>query len=321
MKKTLLFSLAASLMFFMTSCGDGFEETETGLLYKLHVHNEDSAKPAEGDILFLKLIVKTESADSLLFSSEEVNKREGLPYFEMLAKPTFDGDYSEVLALMHVGDSATIKIDADTFFHNVFKIDSLPAFVESGSKVIVDVKLTKYMTMDNFKVYFNKIQAEKDAKETVLENKRIADFVASHGITAKPTASGLYYIETKKGTGQKAEKGLIASITYTGMFLDSIPFDGSEGRPPLEVPVGQGMVIPGWDEAISYMSVGTKASLIVPYRLAYGARGYRPVIPPYTTLLFELEIVKLEKMPAQPDPTMMPPGGAQQGTPPPQPKK
>jgi hypothetical protein len=59
MKKTLLFSLAASLVFFMTSCGDGFEETETGILYKLHVHNEDSAKPAEGDIIFLDIKIKT----------------------------------------------------------------------------------------------------------------------------------------------------------------------------------------------------------------------------------------------------------------------
>ncbi|UPT66660.1 MAG: FKBP-type peptidyl-prolyl cis-trans isomerase [Sphingobacteriales bacterium JAD_PAG50586_3] len=319
MKKTLLFSLAACLVFFMTSCGDGFEETETGLIYKLHEHSEDSAKPAEGDILFLKLIVKTESADSVLFSSEEVNKREGLPYFEMLAKPTFEGDYSEILNLMHVGDSATIKIDADTFFHNVFKIDSLPSFVESGSKVIVDVKLTKFMTMDNFKVYFNKIQAEKDAKEIVLENKRIADFVAARGITAKPTASGLIFIETKKGTGKKVENGLIASINYTGMFLDSIPFDGSEGREPLQVPVGQGMVIPAWEEALLLMNEGSKASIIVPYRLAYGARGYRPVIPPYATLLFEMEVVKLEKMPAQPQ-GGMPQGGAQQGNPPPQPK-
>jgi FKBP-type peptidyl-prolyl cis-trans isomerase len=310
MKKTLLFSLAASLVFFMTSCGDGFEETETGLLYKLHVHNEDSAKPAEGDILFLKLIVKTESADSLLFSSEEVNKREGLPYFEMLAKPSFDGDYSEVLAMMHVGDSATIKIDADTFFHNVFKIDSLPSFVEAGSKVIVDVKLTKYMTMDNFKVYFNKIQAEKDAKETVLENNRIADFIKARNITATPTSSGLYYIETKKGSGKKVENGMIASISYKGMFLDSTQFDGSEGKPPFEVAVGQGMVIQGWDEALLLMNEGGKANLIIPYRLAYGPRGYRPVIAPYSTLLFEIEVVKLSKMPEQQGP-QMPQGGGQ----------
>ncbi len=317
MKKTLLFSLAASLVFFMTSCGDGFEETETGILYKLHVHNEDSAKPAEGDIVFLDIKIKTESADSLLFASDEVNKREGFPYFEQLVKPSFDGDYSEVLAMMHVGDSATIKIDADTFFHNVFKIDSLPGFVEPGSKVIVDVKLAKYMTLDNFKVYFNKIQSDKDAKQRVLEDKRISDFKTAHNITTAPTASGLYYIETKKGTGKKIEPGMLASVMYTGMFLDSIPFDGNEGQPPLMVPVGQKMVIPGWDEALLLMSEGTKASLIVPYRLAYGPRAMGGVIPPYSTLLFTMEVVKVEKMPEQQGPQMMPPGGGQ----PQQPKK
>lgn len=305
MKKILLLSLAACAVALFSSCGDGFEETETGLLYKLHVHNEDSAKPAEGDILFLKLRVKTESADSLLFSSEDVVKRQNMPYFEMLAKPSFDGDYSEVLAMMHVGDSATVKIDADTFFRNVFKMkDSLPGFVESGSKVIVDIKVEKFMTMDNFKVYFNKLQADKDAIEGAAENKRIAAFLAANKITATPTATGLYYIETKKGTGPKVEKGLTASVSYTGMFLDSTVFDGSEGRPPFEVPVGAGMVIPGWDEALQLMNVGGKASLIIPYKLAYGPRGYSPVIPPYTTLLFQVEVTKVEKVKEQAMPQM-----------------
>jgi FKBP-type peptidyl-prolyl cis-trans isomerase FkpA len=305
MKKILLLSLAACAVALFSSCGDGFEETETGLFYKLHVHNEDSAKPAEGDILFLKLRVKTESADSVLFSSEDVVKRQNMPYFEMLAKPSFDGDYSEVLALMHVGDSATVKIDVDTFFRNVFKMkDSLPGFVEAGSKVIVDIKLQKFMTMDNFKVYFNKLQADKDLVESAAENKRVAAFVAANKITATPTATGLYYIETKKGTGPKVEKGLTASVNYTGMFLDSTVFDGSEGRPPFEVPVGAGMVIPGWDEALQLMNVGGKASLIIPYKLAYGPRGYSPVIPPYTTLLFEVEVTKVEKVKEQQMPQM-----------------
>ena len=319
MKKTLLFSLAASLAFFMTSCGDGFEETETGILYKLHVHNEDSSKPAEGDIIFLDIKIKTESADSLLFASDEVNKREGFPYFEQLVKPSFDGDYSEVLAMMHVGDSATIKIDADTFFHNVFKIDSLPGFVEPGSKVIVDVKLAKYMTLDNFKVYFNKIQSDKDAKQRVMENKLISDYMTANNLAATPTASGLYFIETKKGNGKKPENGMLASINYEGTFLyDTIPFDGNKGNPPYMVPLGQHTVIPGWEEAILLMTEGSKATIIVPYRLAYGPRAMGGgIIPAYSTLKFDMELVKIEKMPEQQGPQMMPPGGGQ----PQQPKK
>lgn len=316
MKKTLFLLLpllAISLLF--SSCGGGWETTESGIDYQLVVHNEDSAKPAEGDIVFLKLLVKTESADSVLFNSTDVKKREGTEYYEMLKKPTFDGDYSEILAMMHVGDSAVCKVDADSFFKNVFKVDSLPKFIEEGSKVIFEIKMVKYMTLDKFKVYYGKIQKEKDDKAQAIENKAIAEYVAANKITTTPEPSGLYFIEVKKGTGKKIEAGLIAAIKYTGRYLDGTAFDSTGTRPPYEVPVGAKMVIPGWDEALLKMSEGSVVKLIVPYKLAYGSRGYPPFIPPYSTLAFDMEVVKVTKMeepkaPAAPGaPKQTPKGG------------
>ncbi len=277
----------------------GYTTSASGLEYKFHKHNPDLGKAKDGDILFLNIKIKTESEDSMLFNSDEVLKREGFPYFEQLVNPTFQGDYSEVLAMMHLGDSVTAKIDADTFFYYVFKIDSVPTFVKVGSKVAINIKLEKYLSLDSFKVYFNRVAADKEANQRVLEDKRIADFVAANKITAKPTTSGLYFIETKKGKGKKIKKGMFASVLYTGMFLDSIPFDSNKGQELFTLPVAQGMVIPGWDEALLLMSKGSKASLIIPYRLAYGSRTMAGVIPPYATLLFDIEVVKVEKEPKQ----------------------
>jgi len=299
MKHLFTLSALAVTIALFTSCG-GFTKTESGIEYKFHVENEDSAKPAEGDMLLLKMKITTESADSVLFDSEDVLKREGIPYFEPLVKPTFKGDYSEALALMHSGDSLTVKIVADTFFKHVFKMDTLPDFVESGSNVIVDLKLIKFMPMEAFKKYINAEMQKKEKPYMEKEQQDIAAYMAANKLTATPTESGLIYIETAKGKGDLIQPGQMASVNYKGMFLDGQVFDTSEGREAIEVPVGMQMVIPGWDEALQLMQVGTKATIVVPYKLAYGSRGSSPVIPPYATLVFSMEIVKVEAMKQNP---------------------
>lgn len=111
------------------------------------------------------------------------------------------------------------------------------------------------------------------------------------------TSSGLKYVVTQEGTGKrKPGKGTTVRAHYTGRFLDSEEklevFDSSveRGR-PLEFPVGAGRVIPGWDEAFLDMVKGEKRKLIIPPSLAYGERGYPPVIPPNATLVFDVELV------------------------------
>jgi FKBP-type peptidyl-prolyl cis-trans isomerase len=127
-------------------------------------------------------------------------------------------------------------------------------------------------------------QKETDARNAYLKE---------HNIKVQPTASGLYYIETKTGTGIQAKKGDIVEVNYTGKFLDGKIFDSSyERNKPIKFTLGKGQVIKGWDEGISYMKEGGKATLIIPSNLAYGATG-AGTIPPYTTLVFDVELVKV----------------------------
>ncbi len=78
------------------------------------------------------------------------------------------------------------------------------------------------------------------------------------------------------------------------MFLDGEKFDSSYDRgEPFEFTLGAGQVIKGWDEGISYMKEGGKATLIMPSSLAYGAYG-AGIIPPYTSLIFEVELIDVK---------------------------
>jgi FKBP-type peptidyl-prolyl cis-trans isomerase len=99
------------------------------------------------------------------------------------------------------------------------------------------------------------------------------------------------------GTGDTAENGDTLSMKYTGKLENGAEFDSTakHGDQPFKFPLGAGRVIKGWDQGILGMKVGGKRKLTIPPELGYGARGAGDRIPPNSTLVFDVELVGVEK--------------------------
>ncbi|UFS69072.1 FKBP-type peptidyl-prolyl cis-trans isomerase [Geomonas sp. RF6] len=110
------------------------------------------------------------------------------------------------------------------------------------------------------------------------------------------TPSGLSFTDLVKGSGAAPVSGKSVTVHYTGWLENGQKFDSSVDRgEPLVFRIGTGQVIPGWDEGVMGMRVGGKRKLVIPPQLGYGANGAGGVIPPNATLVFEVELLDVEK--------------------------
>jgi FKBP-type peptidyl-prolyl cis-trans isomerase FkpA len=137
------------------------------------------------------------------------------------------------------------------------------------------------------------------AKYEKTERESIATYIDAHpGFTKE--ASGLYYMDVTVGTGVTPATHDTAFLRYTGKFLSGTVFDTNVGSTYTDwkFPVGEGYAIAGVDEAVNYMKVGGKATLVIPSSLAYGSQGYY-TISGYTPLLFDIELVKVTSGPTK----------------------
>ena len=150
-----------------------------------------------------------------------------------------------------------------------------------------------------FKAAQEKIMAEKAKEDEVkfADNKKAGEEFLAKNKTKKgviTTESGLQYEILKKGNGAKPTANDEVKVHYTGTLIDGTVFDSSvERKSPAQFKVGG--VIKGWTEALQLMNVGSKYKLYIPYALAYGTRAKGPKIKPFSTLVFEVELLDIVK--------------------------
>ena len=135
-----------------------------------------------------------------------------------------------------------------------------------------------------------------DSGEQIKDNLTLGrEFLAENAKndSVVQTESGLQYMVLKEGTGAKPGPTDNVTVHYTGRLLDGTVFDSSVDGEPATFPLNR--VIPGWTEGLQLMSEGAKYRLFIPSELAYGENGAGDKILPNSTLIFDVELIKVEK--------------------------
>lgn len=168
--------------------------------------------------------------------------------------------------------------------------------IEDFAKSISDVMGDKQTAMSSTEAqkmlqeYFQKKQKEESQK-AIAAGKAFLDANAQKpGVTV--TKSGLQYEVLTEGTGKSPKATDTVRCHYEGRLLDGTVFDSSyqRGEP---ADFGLNQVIPGWTEGVQLMKEGAKFRFTIPYLLAYGEQGAGASIPPFSTLVFDVELIKV----------------------------
>jgi len=283
-----LFSLAV-----LAACREGrTRHTPSGMKYIAYKEHH-GRKPLPGDFVTFDMVYKTEN-DSILFDS----RKNQTPFRIQLEKIPFKGSLEEGLTFLSEGDSATLFVSADSLLKYVIKKEEAGAtLLKPGSYALFDIRLLRVQSPADAM----KELREKAAERQRAEVKAIREFLEREKINALPDSNGLY-ISGNEEPGKHIVVGDTVSIYYTGKYLNGIPFEArTKSGEPLQFVMGAGQVIPGWEMAFKKLKDHSKAILVIPSALAYGEEGlFNPslgnfVVPPYTPLAYEVEVVSVKR--------------------------
>ncbi len=286
-------------LFFSCSTSEysDYEKTESGLLYKFHTQGTDTARPQYGDVVTLKMLKLL--GDSMLDNSSLIYP-DGVR--RNLAEPAFKGAVEEGIHMMTIGDSATFLISTDSINKYFPARDSTNNF-KPNDFLVFNVKLINIQTIEDIRWQEEQNRKRYMSERKELEPNELSQYIQDNHIEVKPTPSGLYFIESKKGKGVSPKDGDSVVVHCTGSFLNGTVFFSSlKNNKPIEFLVGdkseQGG-IEGWYEGIKKMKKGSIATLIVPSSLAYDSAGRtdekgRYIISPYTPLKFDIQLLEIK---------------------------
>lgn len=278
-------NLAAVLVAVMlfSACGGDYKTTDSGLKYKFH-RQSDGETPQVGDFITIEMYYGTN--DSILFDSKNIPNDLIFP----LDSPQYQGDFFEGVMMMSKGDSASFIVSADSFFLVTARAQSLPPFIEEGSFLTFEVTLKDFKSAEE--------QEMEDA--AALEGMRaqaqtdLQEYLDSNNITTEPLESGLIFIEEKEGRGPQPEAGDMVKVHLTVSLINGEKiFSTADRGEPFEYEYGQNFDTRGLEEGVGMLKKGGKAKLIVPHTLAYGAESRGQMIPPYSTIIYDVELVSM----------------------------
>ena len=261
--------------------------TESGLIVMEKTGKGKCAKL--GDYVNLDFIMCTIDGDTVMnsFDVESLDMQYGE---EFICK-----GFTEAMGMVPVGGTMRFVIPSELGFDST----GYDKYIKPYAALIVKMRMNEVMDQAEHDAMQARLEAEQEAEKErllLLESQLIEEYVKDNGITVEPTETGLYIIPVENGEGEKAKWGDKVSVHYIlhnlkGDMVES-SYDYGE---PMSFVIGQGMMIPAIEDALTTMAPGAKVKLLSPSSQAFGEVEIdETLLPPYSPLLIELELVAIE---------------------------
>jgi FKBP-type peptidyl-prolyl cis-trans isomerase len=288
MKKHFVISalVCLSAMMLFTGCTQkypGYKKTQSGMYYKFHNCNTSATQPKLTD--FLKIEMKCYLHDSLYYDWQGTQHQ----VYTQLQDPIFAGDLQEAYAMMHVGDSASFYVKADSIAALYYDQDPNAVGLAPEDYFRYEVKLVEVQTEEEFQA-----NVEKMKESMKIEAKRALDeYVVNNNINVTPEPSGVYIIPIEKGKGRCPVKGEKVELDFSATLLNGQPVGSTFDSPEkFSFVLGEGYTIQGWEEIVPKMHLGDRVKAIIPFDMAYGEHSVGE-IPAYANLVYDIKLLKI----------------------------
>ena len=270
----------------LTACGEkfpGYKKTADGLYYKFYHQDAAAHKPNATD--YVKVEMACYLHDALYYDWQKI----GNEVYSQLKESKFAGDLMEAYNMMHVGDSASFYIKADSTAVLYFDQDPAAIGMKADDYFRFEVKLVDALTKEQFKATIerNREQMRQASRQ------RLADYIEREGITATPTSSGVYIISVETGKGRCPVTGDKVELDFEAFLLDGTSVGSTYGQDEkLSFVLGEGNTLPGWEEVVPLMHLGERVRAIMPFEMAYGEHQVGD-IPAYSNLVYDIKLLKI----------------------------
>jgi len=278
----------AGLQQFMADNEKKLQEKPSGLML-IQDKAGKGKLPQNGDVVKVNFSVNTIDGQTL-FSTFE---RE--PMDITIGEPFDTEGFNEGITYLKKGERTRLIVPSKLAFDSIGRGQVVAPY----TTLIYDVEVLDIRSAEEVarEAALKKKNEEAAAQKAKLdESAKIQNYIQQHNITVTPNESGLYYIETEPGTGAQAAEGKEVTVNYTLYNIEGKKLQSSlDSGQPFKFKLGEGQVIAGWDEGIALMKAGGKATLVIPSAIAYGATQRGADIPPYSPLVFEVELLEVSE--------------------------
>lgn len=261
-------------------------KTVSGFQYVIIPQNQTGDTIRAGDVV--KVHIQQFIDDSLMNST--FGK---MPMYKKIDSNLRKFDYSEIVPLLHVHDSAVCYFQTSDIIAKAGANTQVPEFLRHSKQVIVQVKVMEKFNTDS--------SAQKDVERNRMHFDSLGFQKASNKMDSLARtlpknilklANGVIVLLVEKGAGKKLQSGMEIALSYKGFTDEAILFEEVNHQNPYVLHLGVHEVIEGFENGIAQLHEGDSAHIYVPSVLAYGVGGAGKLIKPYANLIFKIRVLR-----------------------------